>query len=122
MPAVGRTRAPSADSLVDVSVRAPNLDILRAAAATMVLLCHAYQLGDRAVIITPDGSTAQGAFLSARWTVDALVGLGASGVWLFFGISGYLISKPFVRALVHGEPLPSLLPYSVRRLARLYPL
>jgi peptidoglycan/LPS O-acetylase OafA/YrhL len=119
---MGRMGVPAADSLVDPSVRTPNLDILRAIAATMVLLCHAYQLGDRPVILTPDGSTAQGAFLSARWTVDALVGFGASGVWLFFAISGYLISKPFVRALVHGEPLPPLLPYSVRRVARIYPL
>jgi peptidoglycan/LPS O-acetylase OafA/YrhL len=119
---VGSTRTQGADALVDVSARSPNLDILRAVAATMVLLCHAYQLGYRFIINTPDGSTAQGAFLSARWTVDALVGFGASGVWLFFAISGYLISKPFVGALVRGAPLPPLLPYSVRRIARIFPL
>jgi peptidoglycan/LPS O-acetylase OafA/YrhL len=105
------------DALVDLTARSPNLDILRAIAATMVLLGHAYTLSGRAVI-----QLAGGSFLSTRWIIDALITFGYAGVWLFFALSGYLITKPFIRAIIAGEPLPALVPYGIRRAARIYPL
>jgi peptidoglycan/LPS O-acetylase OafA/YrhL len=110
-------RTATQDPLVDPKSRSGNLDILRGFAAVMVLLIHAYGLSGRAVPI----SSPEPAFTS-RWLSDALFFFGASGVWLFFVLSGYLITKPFVRSLVTGRPLPSTVGYSIRRAARIYPL
>jgi peptidoglycan/LPS O-acetylase OafA/YrhL len=46
----------------------------------------------------------------------------ATGVWLFFGISGYVISRPFVDRLLTGRGLPSLRTYAIRRLLRIFPI
>ena len=108
--------APS-DALVDRARRSPNLDVLRAVAAIMVLVFHAYGLGGR-----ESGNVAEGAFLGTRWLGDAALYFMASGVWLFFALSGYLITRPFVRSLVRGEPLPAIVPYALRRGGRIYPL
>jgi peptidoglycan/LPS O-acetylase OafA/YrhL len=43
------------------------------------------------------------------------------GVLLFFVLSGYLISGPFVVALAQGSRLPMLAAYGVRRAARILP-
>jgi peptidoglycan/LPS O-acetylase OafA/YrhL len=108
---------PAHDPLVDRTSRSGNLDILRGIAAVMVLLVHAYGLGGRVVPLgAPDPA------FSARWLGDALFLFGASGVALFFALSGYLITRPFVRSLVAGEPLPSVGAYAIRRTARIYPL
>ena len=83
----------------------------------MVVFHHAYLLQGEG---TP--FPARGPLFSTRWFIDALVDFGSSGVWLFFALSGYLISRPFVRSLVRGDALPTLVPYAVRRAARIYPL
>lgn len=90
--------------------RSANIDALRAVAALMVLTGHSYSLGGRA------------APLEARTSVDRLLAFTPSGVWLFFAISGYVIGRPFVRALVAGGPLPGLRSYALRRGLRIYPL
>jgi peptidoglycan/LPS O-acetylase OafA/YrhL len=41
---------------------------------------------------------------------------------LFFVLSGYLISRPFVRAFLLGRPLPSLVAYLRHRCARILPV
>lgn len=46
---------------------------------------------------------------------------GFSGVHLFFVLSGYLISRPFLARLLADEPLPSWRKYCVRRFMRIYP-
>lgn len=90
--------------------RVANVDILRAIAALAVLAIHAYALGGR---VAP---------LRAQHAYDVpLINL-ASGVWLFFAISGYVISRPFVDRLVAGEPLPATVPYALRRGLRIFPL
>jgi acetyltransferase len=46
----------------------------------------------------------------------------AISVWFFFVLSGYLISGPFVRAVVRGDGRkPRLRPYAINRLLRIVP-
>lgn len=92
------------------SGRLGNLDVLRAVAALLVLVGHAYALGGRGLPIVP-----------SHWYQAVLI-QGTSGVWLFFVLSGYLIGGPFVRALVHGTPLPATRGYAIKRALRIYPL
>ena len=90
--------------------RIGNVDILRAVAALAVLVIHAYALGGRVAPIK-----------AQHWYDVPLITL-ASGVWLFFGISGYVISRPFVERLIGGRPLPRWGPYALRRGLRIFPL
>jgi peptidoglycan/LPS O-acetylase OafA/YrhL len=90
--------------------RISNVDALRAVAALAVLVGHAYALGGRAAPIR------------AQYWYDVPLITLATGVWLFFAISGYVIGRPFVDRLVRGEPLPAAAPYALRRAARIYPL
>jgi peptidoglycan/LPS O-acetylase OafA/YrhL len=90
--------------------RLANVDALRALAALAVLVGHAYALGGRAVPIR------------AQYWYDVPLITLATGVWLFFAISGYVISRPFIERLLRGEALPALAPYARRRAARIYPL
>jgi peptidoglycan/LPS O-acetylase OafA/YrhL len=90
--------------------RVGNVDVLRAVAALGVLAGHAYALGGRVLPI------------KAQHFYDVPLLTTATGVWLFFGISGYVISRPFVGALLTGRPLPRLVPYALRRGFRIFPL
>jgi len=90
--------------------RVGNVDVLRAAAAFSVLAGHAYVLGGRDIPLRAE-----------RW-YDVPLLQTATGVWLFFAISGYVISKPFVDRLVTGRPLPDLVPYAIKRALRIFPL
>jgi peptidoglycan/LPS O-acetylase OafA/YrhL len=96
--------------VISTQTRAPNLEPLRALAALAVLIGHAYALGGRAIPIQAE-----------HWYDVPLIQT-ATGVWLFFVISGFVIARPFVAALVSGEPLPQLVPYTIRRIARIYPV
>lgn len=86
--------------------RSAVIDALRAIAALMVLLDHTSFL-------------AVGATLGPVAT--AISRMLAAGVYLFFAVSGYLITGPFIRALVHGERLPRVGGYFLRRGARILP-
>jgi len=90
--------------------RVANIDVLRALAAVLVLGIHAYALGGRVAPIK-----------AVYWYDVPLIAM-ASGVWLFFVISGYVISRPFVDRLLSSAPLPALGPYALRRSLRIYPL
>ena len=92
------------------SGRVGNVDVLRAVAALGVLVGHAYALGGRPV---PN--------LAQHW-YDVPLQATTTGVWLFFAISGYVISRPFVDRLVAGQALPELVPYALRRGFRIFPL
>ena len=90
--------------------RVARVDVLRAVAALAVLVGHAYALGGRALPIR------------AQRIYDVPLLATSTGVWLFFAISGYVISRPFVEGLIAGERLPALGPYALRRGARIFPL
>lgn len=83
------------------------LDGLRAVAALIVV---AYHLGWANVA---DALTQQGHLSWGR----ALAGLGASGVELFFVLSGVVLLRPYLRA---GRPMRAG-NYLARRVSRLYP-
>lgn len=44
-----------------------------------------------------------------------------SGVQIFFVLSGMLLARPFVRAVLDGRPLPSFRSYSRNRVLRIFP-
>jgi peptidoglycan/LPS O-acetylase OafA/YrhL len=90
--------------------RVANVDVLRAAAALGVLAIHAYALGGRPVPVR------------ASHGYDVPLLTLATGVWLFFAISGYVIGRPFVDRLLEARPLPALGSYARRRAARILPL
>jgi peptidoglycan/LPS O-acetylase OafA/YrhL len=52
-----------------------------------------------------------------EWVLRAL----PVSVYLFFALSGFLITRPFVDAFVQGRPLPALAPYLRNRALRLFP-
>jgi len=86
------------------SRRIEQLDALRAVAIGSVLLMHVgHYSGINATPIGP---------LTAHLNV---------GVSLFFLLSGFVLYRPFVSALLEGRELPSLLRYAVRRPLRLLP-
>src|SRR5581483_2375697 len=90
--------------------RVANVDVLRAGAALGVLAIHAYALGGR----NPP--------IRAQHAYDVPLLTLATGVWLFFAVSGYVIGRPFVDRLLEDRPLPGLRFYVRRRAARIYPL
>ena len=90
--------------------RVANLDVLRALAALAVLVGHAYVLGGRVIPV------------KAQHVYDVPLISLTSGVWLFFALSGYVISRPFLERLQAGAPLPALGAYARRRAARIFPL
>jgi peptidoglycan/LPS O-acetylase OafA/YrhL len=90
------------------AARHRNLDALRAVGALAVLGMHANALLAIAHPAAVDGLTV---IRFGLW----------SGVNLFFALSGYLISQPFVRALLDGSALPQTRAYLLRRAARILP-
>ncbi len=92
------------------TARVANVDVLRAVAALAVLVIHAYALGGRAAPVR-----------AQYWYDVPLINL-ASGVWLFFAISGYVIARPFIDRLLSSESPPAIVPYALRRAFRIFPL
>ena len=81
------------------------LDGYRAIAALMVVSTHvAFSSG----VVT-------------RGAIGALFSRFDFGVTLFFGISGFLLYRPWVRYGVAAGTIPGLRTYSIRRVARVFP-
>ena len=91
--------------------RVANVDVLRAVAALGVL-------ADPRLRARRPGRARSRPSTSTTCPLLTL----ATGVWLFFAISGYVIGRPFVDRLLDGRPLPALRPYARRRAARILPL
>ena len=88
--------------------RYDNLDVVRAVAALAVVWAHGSFL-DEPVPFHPEFFT------------DLLLRQLGSAVWLFFVLSGFLISRPFVHSLIDGTSITPVLPYAVRRAVRILP-
>ncbi|GAB3281240.1 acyltransferase family protein [Parahaliea aestuarii] len=85
------------------------LECLRGLAILLVFLFHAYGItwGDRATQLTP---------------LNAWVVAGNTGVTLFFVLSGFLLSLPWLQHLLAGSPAPSVRAYYHARCLRILPL
>ena len=106
-------------------VRWPQIDGLRAFAATLVFLMHAWViLGVNvafAFVYKPSLSfTLYAGEETARTISPFFRQAGGLGVAVFFAISGFLLYQPFVRARDEGSKL-ALKPYFLRRAARIIP-
>jgi peptidoglycan/LPS O-acetylase OafA/YrhL len=92
--------------------RDTSLDVLRTVAALGVVATHARWLAHTS-------SERTGSF----WQdVHASLWVGTrTSVYIFFALSGFLIARPFVTALLDGAPLPGWREYGRRRIARIVP-
>ncbi|HTV70084.1 MAG TPA: acyltransferase [Rhizobiaceae bacterium] len=84
-------------------------DFMRAAACLVVLFHHLAQRLDQGEIATP------------LEIFRIFSSNGTFGVAIFFVLSGFLLARPFWRALDGGKPMSSLRTYAVRRAARILP-
>jgi peptidoglycan/LPS O-acetylase OafA/YrhL len=82
------------------------VDFLRVIAAFLVFLEHLDW-----VTASSDGASRRPSFFLGGW-----------GVNCFFVLSGFLLGKPYVQALLEGTPLQSTKAYLLRRFYRIWPL
>ena len=95
-----------------LSRRLPGIDVLRALAASAVVLGH--------LACWHWGFNSGGGVLGSVWGLSAQ--LGSWGVGVFFVLSGTCIHLPVARALAAGEPVQlDVGAYFKRRLRRIYP-
>jgi len=85
------------------------VDGLRAAAALSILVLHVWSEG------TPGGPVSFGTKLDHR-----LLDL-SYGVTLFFTLSGFLLYRPFCRAILAGRPTLAVVDYLRKRALRIFP-
>jgi peptidoglycan/LPS O-acetylase OafA/YrhL len=91
----------------------PNLTSLRGIAALAVLLLHAWQfLG---------GPLDQSFMARLGFPMHVIPANGFLGVDLFFVLSGFLLSLPFLTAIKNAEHRPSLRVFFLRRVKRVVP-
>jgi peptidoglycan/LPS O-acetylase OafA/YrhL len=91
------------------NTRIPGVEGLRAVAATAIVVLHAWS------IPADVGSAA-----SPSWLTIFANPLN-EGVTLFFVLSGFLLWRPFARAVIDARDLPSLRRYARNRLLRILP-
>jgi peptidoglycan/LPS O-acetylase OafA/YrhL len=99
VPAMGRTRVPAAAA----AHRANNFDALRLAAAASVLFSHSFLIAE--------GSEAREPF---AWLTGNQCILGLVGVFVFFIISGYLVTESCCRTPAPGR-------FALKRSLRIFP-
>lgn len=91
----------------------PELTGLRGMAALWVMLFHIR--GETGVIDYRFN------FFDIHLDVAPLFGMGGLGVYLFFVLSGFLLSMPFIRWMTGDADYPMLKGYYIRRIARVFP-
>ena len=90
--------------------RLRTIDGLRGVAALSVLAYHAWLYSLPRVTAS-----------TRETTFDAVAHELRLGLVLFFVLSGYLLYGPWARAALEGRPRPRLVPYALRRAARILP-
>ena len=92
--------------------RDTTLDVLRMVAALGVVATHARWLAK-----APSGRTASfaDALHASLWQGSRTT------VYIFFALSGFLIARPYLAALLDGTALPSPRAYALRRVTRIVP-
>jgi len=104
----GRRRLATGDPLRGLAV----LGVLTLHVATGAVFVTGYLAGAGGTLRPEEAFTPVG-----EWILRAL----PVSVYLFFALSGFLITRPFVAAFVQGRPLPALAPYLRNRALRLFP-
>jgi acetyltransferase len=94
-------------------------DALRGLSALGVLALHA--TGISMVESGPAGINGFEAMRSTYGVVGLLALVGGHWLNVFFVLSGYLISRPFVIAYVQDEPVPDVARYARNRILRIVP-
>jgi peptidoglycan/LPS O-acetylase OafA/YrhL len=100
-------------------------DPLRGIAALGVFFFHVAAgavilTGSAHLLVAAPGSP--GGYLDTYGVVlGSAIVTGPGGVLFFFMLSGYLIGRPFTRALIEGRPLPSVRDYARNRVLRVVP-
>jgi peptidoglycan/LPS O-acetylase OafA/YrhL len=89
--------------------RFPLIDAMRGIAALSVL---AYHVSDKF------GYPHSGLL---DYLFQRITGPQVIAVIVFFLISGFVLYRPFAEARLQGRPRPALMPYAVRRVARIVP-
>jgi peptidoglycan/LPS O-acetylase OafA/YrhL len=89
--------------------RLKGMDGLRAVAACSVLVLHCWS------------TTKPNFWIAGISPVQLLAALMTMGVALFFSLSGFLLYRPWAKAILEGKSLPSLLDYALRRVLRIVP-
>lgn len=85
----------------------PSLTGIRGMAALWVLLLHVYSIA----------GNKEGLFPPLEW----LMAMGGMGVDIFFTLSAFLLSLPFVDAQSRGQSVPDLFRFIRRRFFRIFP-
>ena len=93
-------------------------DPLRALAALSVL---AYHMAFGAALLSTAGGSRDERFADAFGPAGRVLGNLDLGLFVFFVLSGYLLARPFLRAIVDGEPRPATGRYLRNRFLRIVP-
>jgi peptidoglycan/LPS O-acetylase OafA/YrhL len=91
----------------------PELDGLRGLAIIWVIIFHAWYVAGNPAVRIPIGS--------ATLDLTVVFALGYIGVYLFFVLSAFLLSFPFVNAFYSSQSFPSVRRYLWRRVLRIVP-
>jgi peptidoglycan/LPS O-acetylase OafA/YrhL len=94
-------------------------DALRGLSALGVLALHA--TGISMIESGPPGIGGFEAMRSTYGPVGWLALVGGQWLYVFFVLSGYLISRPFVIAYIQARPLPDVARYARNRILRIVP-
>jgi peptidoglycan/LPS O-acetylase OafA/YrhL len=92
-----------------------------AALGVLVLHCAIVVSATRHLAGFAGPDEASGQYRGVAGALSPLVALLRVSIYVFFALSGYLISRPFLAAYTIGAPRPSIRGYTVNRVLRIVP-